>query len=328
MMQVKPMPKVLITGVTGFIGRSLLDQLEKENSFDVTGLCRSSSSIILKNSKLKVVGSLEQVSNWSEIFSEQDAVIHTAARTHIMRDEAADSLAEYRKVNVVGSENLARQAAKFGVKRFIFLSSIKVCGEGGTHNIKYNEDMIAAPEDAYGQSKYEAEEVLKKVALETGMELVIIRSPLVYGSGVKANFLNLMRLASKNFPLPFGLIHNQRSMIYVENLVDFIIHCIEQPKAANETFLISDGDDISLSRLIKLIRFSMGRPSMLLSIPVWLFKVVGSLTRKRGVVDRLVGDLRVDSSKAKKLLDWKPPFTVEQGIDKTVKAFLETKYDA
>jgi UDP-glucose 4-epimerase len=250
-------------------------------------------------------------------------VIHAAARAHIMDDIAEVPLEAYREVNVRGSVKLAKQAAQAGVKRFIFISSVKVCGESTTSDIPYNERMIPAPEDAYGLSKYEAEEALKKVASETGMELVIIRPPLVYGPGVKANFLSLLKLSGTPLPIPFGMVNNRRSMVYLANLVDFITHCIDHPKAANETFLISDGEDVSLKILIGLMRNSMNKPALLVPIPVILFKLAGNLLGKRSVIDRLVGDLQVDISKARELLEWTPPYSLEFGISKTVSHFIQ-----
>lgn len=239
-----------------------------------------------------------------------------------MRDEVADPLAEYRRVNVDGTMNLARQALAAGVKRFIYISSIKVNGESTSGGFPFSELNDPLPEDQYGLSKHEAEQQLRQLALNTGMEFVIIRPPLVYGPGVKANFLTLLKLAATGLPLPFGLVNNQRSMIYVENLVDFIIHCAHHPAAANQTFLISDGEDVSLRSLISHIRLAMKRPLRLFPVPVFLFKWAGVLTSKLGVVDRLVGDLQVDSSKAMALLSWAPPFTVKQGIAATVADFM------
>ena len=240
-----------------------------------------------------------------------------------MNEEVADPLAEYRRVNVDGTLNLARQAADAGVKRFIYISSIKVNGESTSGRVPFTEKDTAKPLDPYGVSKYEAEEGLKKIATETGMGFVIIRPPLVYGAGVKANFLNLLKLSNTGFPLPFASVKNKRSMVFVENLVDFIVQCIDHPAATNQTFLISDSHDFSLSGLLKLIRNSMNKSTKLIPVPVFFFKLAGLIFRKKDVVDRLVGDLQVDSSKAMSLLGWTPPYNVGQGIQATVDSFLE-----
>lgn len=316
------MAKIALTGASGFVGIAVVKQL-MATKHQLTPLVR----VITKSSPSNSigVGNLDEKTSYSQVLAEVNVVIHSAARAHIMKDEVADPLAEYRKVNVAGSENLARQAAAAGVKRFIYISSVKVSGESTSGKVPYTESMTVAPEDAYGQSKYEAEEALKKITEETGMELVIIRPPLVYGPGVKANFLSLLKLSKLSVPLPFGLVNNQRSMVYRENLVDFIVKCIDHPNAANQTFLISDGHDLSLSNLIRTIRKAMNKPAWLLPVPVWLFKLAGKITGKMAVMDRLVGDLQVDSSKAQRLLDWVPPYTVEEGIKATVADFNNRK---
>src|SRR5690606_19501036 len=207
-------------------------------------------------------------------------------------------------------------------KRFVYISSIKVNGESTTSMAAFTETDSAKPEDPYGVSKHEAEEGLRLLAQETGLEVVIIRPPLVYGPGVKANFLSLIKLSATKLPLPFGAVNNHRSMVYVGNLVDLIVRCINHPAAANQTFLVSDGEDVSLRNLVTYIRLCFGRSPRLLPVPVGLFKLAGALTGKRGVVDRLVGDLQVDSTKARALLEWAPLFTVTQGIEATVADFM------
>lgn len=314
---------ILLTGSTGFLGSALLSELKKLNDSIVTCAVRKRASDMGRH--FFEVGEINGKTDYSEVLTGSQVVIHAAARAHVMNDELLNPLAEYREVNVEGSVNLAKQAVSQGVQRFIFISSVKVSGESTTYSVPYNERMTPAPEDGYGLSKYEAEEALKKIASETGMELVIIRPPLVYGPGVKANFLSLLKLSKTPLPIPFGMVNNNRSMVYLENLVDFIIRCIEHPQAANQTFLISDGRDMSLSNLIRVIRRAMIRPAWLLPVPVWLFKLVGKLTGKTAVVDRLVGDLQVDSSKAQRLLEWTPPYTVEEGIKATVTDFNNRK---
>src|SRR5690606_14952108 len=311
---------VFLTGSTGFVGSALLSELQKSPGYRV--VCALRSAVSPASDDVVVVGNIDGTTDYSSALNGVDVVIHAAARAHIMRDEVSDPLAEYRKVNVDGTLNLARQAVAAGVKRFVYISSIKVNGESTTGLSAFTEADSAKPEDPYGVSKHEAEEGLRLLAQETGLEVVIIRPPLVYGLGVKANFLSLVKLSASGLPLPFGSVKNKRSMVYVGNLVSFIIHCIQHPMAANQTFLVSDGEDVSLRNLVTYIRLCLGRSPRLLPVPVGLFKLAGALTGKRGVVDRLVGDLQVDSTKARTLLEWVPPFTVSQGIEATVADFM------
>ncbi len=306
---------VLLTGATGFLGSALLGHLSKP--------------ILVGRAEPKDLNGqffsreMATDTDFSGCVENVDVIIHCAARAHIMNDYTEDPLAEYREVNVAGTLKLARQAAAAGVKRFIFISSIKVNGESTTGRLPFTELDALAPLDPYGISKMEAEIGLQKIASETKMDVVIIRPPLVYGAGVKANFLNLLKLASKGLMLPFGSVHNRRSMIYLENLVDFILRCIDHPAAANQIFLISDGEDVSLMYLLKSMGTSFKNRLYLLSVPVILFKVAGVLLGKRNLVDRLVGDLQVDSGKAMALLNWKPPYTLDEGISITVNVFLK-----
>ncbi len=312
------MTKVLLTGSTGFVGSALLTELQELPSFRVVAAVRSTAA----SDGVMVVGSIDGTTDYSSALNGVDVVIHAAARAHIMRDEVADPLAEYRKVNVDGTLNLAKQAAAAGVKRFIYISSIKVNGESTSLLPAFAETSAVAPEDPYGVSKHEAEEGLRSLAQETGLDVVIIRPPLVYGAGVKANFLSLVKLSATGLPLPFGSVNNKRSMVYVGNLVSFIICCAQHPAAANQTFLVSDGEEVSLRNLVTYIRLGLRRSPRLVPVPIWLFKLAGTFTGKRDVVERLVGDLQVDSSKARSLLGWVPPYTVEQGIAATVADFM------
>ncbi|MGA4446369.1 UDP-glucose 4-epimerase family protein [Ectopseudomonas chengduensis] len=315
-----PKSKIFLTGSTGFVGSALLAELKKLSDCRVVSAVRSAVSSA--SDDVVVVGNIDDTTDYSSALNGVDVVVHSAARAHIMRDEVADPLAEYRNVNVEGTLNLAKQAVAAGVKRFVYISSIKVNGESTTGLSAFTESDSAKPEDPYGVSKHEAEEGLRLLAEETGLEVVIIRPPLVYGPGVKANFLSLVKLSATGLPLPFGSVNNHRSMVYVGNLVSFIIHCIRHPAAANETFLVSDGEDVSLRNLVTYIRLCFGRSPRLLPVPVGLFKLAGALAGKRGMVDRLVGDLQVDSSKVRTLLGWVPPYTVEQGIAATVADFM------
>lgn len=314
------MNTVMLTGSTGFVGSALLAELKRLPDFRVVSAVRSDASN--SSDDVVVVGNIDGTTDYSSALSGVNVVVHAAARAHIMHDEVVNPLEEYRKVNVEGTLNLAKQAAAAGVKRFVYISSIKVNGESTTGLSASTEVDSTRPEDPYGVSKYEAEVGLRLLAKETGLEVVIIRPPLVYGPGVKANFLSLLKLSATGLPLPFGSVNNKRSMVYVGNLVDLIVRCINHPSAANETFLVSDGDDVSLRSLLTMMRSAMGRSARLVPVPVGLFKLAGALTGRRGVVDRLVGDLQVDSTKARKLLEWEPPFTVSQGIEVTVADFM------
>jgi UDP-glucose 4-epimerase len=309
---------IILTGSNGFLGTALTKKLA-ESSFNIRHMLRRLSAESPDNSF--EIGDICGETDFRVALNDMEVVIHVAARAHLSKDQAIDPLAEYRAVNTAGSESLARQAAEAGVKRFIFISSI---GVNGLNSISpFSESDEESPHDPYTTSKYEAEVILKKIGNETGMEVIIIRPPLIYGGNAPGNFGRLIRLLSINIPLPFGSVNNRRSMIYLNNLVDFIIRCIDHPKAANQIFLISDGDDISLKSFITIIRQALGKPAWLLPVPVGLFELMGMLTGKKGLVDRLIGDLQVDSSKAMKLLDWKPPYTIEQGVKATVDSFLE-----
>jgi len=313
---------VLVTGANGFVGSALINHLMTNTSCRVIAAARNSVSLPNDVSCINVKD-LSNSTDWSPALADVSVVIHTAARIHMMKDDVVAALNECRKVNVEGTLNLACQSAKSGVKRFIFISSIKVNGECTTNGGSFNELDDVGPIDPYGQSKWEAEKGLRAISSETGMEVVIIRPPLVYGPEVKANFHNLLKLAKTGLPLPFGAIHNLRSMIFISNLVDFIVNCIDHPNAANETFLISDGDDLSIPMLLTQLRSDMGIPPRLIPVPKSLFLLAGKVSGKSDVVERLCGSLQVDSTRAKKLLGWVAPYTVQQGLKVTVDNFLK-----
>lgn len=303
---------VLLTGSSGFIGSSLAKAITAQNHFNLAVALRGS----IANSPYTAfsIDGLTKDTNWSTALVEQQVVINAAARAHIMKDDVADPLAEYRRVNVEGSLNLARQAAEAGVKRFIFISSIKVNGEQTPLGKPFTAADVPAPEDAYGISKFEAEQGLQLLAKETGMEMVIIRPPLVYGPGVKGNFANMNRLVAKGLPLPLGAVHNQRSLVSLDNLVDLIITCIDHPAAANQVFLAGDGQDLSTTELLKGVAKAMGKPSRLLPIPAGLLLFGASILGKKAMAQRLLGSLQVDITKTRQVLGWRPPLTVEQGL--------------
>jgi len=303
---------ILLTGASGFIGRVIERELRKRVGISVTLLVRSPGPAFLPTTH--VVGRLSVDTDWSTAVAQQQVVIHAAARAHVMKDEVADPLAEYRRVNVEGTLNLARQAAAAGVKRFIFISSIKVNGEGTVKARAFSANDEAAPEDAYGLSKLEAEQGLLKLAAETSMEVVIIRPPLVYGPGVKGNFASMIKLVEKGLPLPLGAIHNKRSLVGIDNLVDLIIRCIDHPAAANQVFLAGDGEDLSTTELLRGVGEAMGKPARLIPVPAGIVQFGATVLGKKAMAQRLLGSLQVDISKTCELLDWKPPYTVEEGL--------------
>lgn len=307
---------LLITGVGGFLGAKLASVIGQ----GVGGVVRRPQ---LDSDNNYLCMEINSNTDYGDCLSGRKVVIHCAARVHLMDDCSQDPLSSFREVNTAGALNLARQAAEAGVRRFIFISSIKVNGESTESGYRFASLDKYQPEDPYGISKAEAEVGLLLIAKETGMEVVIIRPPLVYGPGVKGNFLSLLKLSKLPIPLPFSLINNKRSMVYLDNLVDLIITCIDHPKAANRIFLASDGDDLSLSRLLILIRQAMNKPSLLLPVPSFLFILLGRLFGKSELVDRLIGNLQVDSSDITKYLNWTAPYSVEQGIKATVDDFFK-----
>jgi len=312
---------VLITGGGGFIGRALCAKILAEGR-QVRGTIRSnnSSSRLPDGVDAVSIGSIDSDTNWDDALAGIDTVVHLASRVHVMGDTCSDPLAEYRKVNVEGTRCLAVAAANAGVKRFIFISSIKVNGEGRAAT--YTEDD-EAPVDPYGVSKWEAEEELHKIADKTGIEVVILRPPLVYGPGVKANFLRLFKIVERGIPLPLASIKNLRSFIYLDNLVDSIIACIDHPKAAGQIYLISDGEDVSTPELIRKIASALGKSARLFPIPLILMQLAGKLLGKSSAIDRLFGSLTIDSTKIKKELGWKPPYTMEYGLKETAKWYAK-----
>jgi nucleoside-diphosphate-sugar epimerase len=316
------MVRLLVTG-SGFLGKPLIFRLGLIQECSVLAVSRSFNFLLPSPVTYKTIDGIESFSAWNEIIENIEVVIHTAARVHVMDDNAASPLAEFRKVNVEGTLNLARQAAQAGVKRFIFISSIKVNGEGTELGKPYSADDVPAPVDPYGISKLEAEQGLLALAAETGMEVTIIRPVLVYGPGVKANFLSMMGWLSKRVPLPFGAIHNKRSMVALDNLVDLIVTCIDHPAAANQVFLVSDDEDLSTTQLLQRTGTALGKPALLLPIPAFLLTTAARMLGKSGVAQRLCGSLQVDIGKTKTLLGWTPPVSVDEALGKTARHFLE-----
>lgn len=304
---------VLITGANGFIGGALTQYLSRIYSVRALVRCIHLPS----HASVEYVAgfNLSHDSNLGDIFSEIDTVVHCAARVHVMSETALDPLEEFRSVNVRGTINLATRAAQSGVRRFIYLSSVKVNGESTKIGKPFTPYDAPSPSDAYGISKYEAESALQSLAHKTGMEVVIIRPPLVYGHGVKANFAALIRLVKLGIPLPFGLANkNRRSFVALDNLISFISECISNPKAANQVFLISDGQDLSTFSLLKEIALASNKSILLLPIPITIMQWFLALVGKSSIAERLFGNLQVDSSKCHELLGWKPPVGVHQAF--------------
>ncbi|ATX80272.1 Nucleoside-diphosphate-sugar epimerase [Mariprofundus aestuarium] len=312
--------KVLVTGSTGFVGSAVVHQLSVASGQSVVAGLRQPTTKLAGHVEQVVMGDLLASTDYGNAFESVDVVIHTAARVHVMSDDSSDPLAEYRKVNVDGTLNLARQAAQAGVSRFIYISSIKVNGES-TEDRPFTPDDVISTNDPYGLSKWEAEQGLFALAEVSGMEVVVIRPPLIYGPGVKANFLRMIQWVQKGVPLPLGAVKNRRSLIALDNLVSFIIHCIDHPKASNEVFLISDGEDVSTTDLLKKAARAFGKQARLIPVPVGLMCFVASLLGKKDIADRLFGSLQIDSSKARNLLRWNPVINMDEQLKKTVEGW-------
>ncbi|EOB2820162.1 UDP-glucose 4-epimerase family protein [Vibrio vulnificus] len=315
---------ILITGAGGFLGSTLVPSLYKWQHLVLVDRNKSNFDDSGRYSFYK--REINSKSDYSECLMDVSCVIHCAARVHLMKEESSNPLEDYREVNTAGTLNLARQAVEAGVKRFIFISSIKSNGESSLIGKPFRYDDPRLPEDFYGQSKSEAEQHLLELAEDTGLEVVIIRPTLVYGPGVKANFASLMNLVSKGIPLPFRCINsNKRSLVSVDNLVDLIITCIDHPNAANQVFLVSDDCDVSTSVMVKEMAIALGKPSWQIPVPSWIYKLVGKLFNKNDVVERLTGSLQVDIAHTKETLGWTPPQTLQEGFKKTAEAFLKSK---
>jgi nucleoside-diphosphate-sugar epimerase len=320
------MPTALITGATGFIGQAACEQL-LARGWLVKGTVRSSSQNVgcLPDGVIPCsVNSLGPGTDWRSALHGIDVIVHLAARVHIMKEIAEDSLMEFRQVNTHATERLARMAAQTGVRRLVFLSTIKVNGEN-TGNQAFTEVDTPDPQDAYARSKWEAEQALKRVAAETGLDMVILRPPLVYGPGVKGNFLHLLQVVQRGMPLPLASIHNRRSLIFLGNLVEAIITCMTHPQAKGKTYLVSDNAHVSTAELISRIARALGRSARLWPFPAELLRFAAMLTGKSAEADRLLSSLQVDSSKIRSELGWKPSSSLDQGLAETARWFLQTQ---
>ncbi|MFJ5445049.1 UDP-glucose 4-epimerase family protein [Methylobacillus methanolivorans] len=306
------MNKILMTGASGFVGHHLLKTLRSAQSVQV--VCAGRRAQISSPTIDYVVDKINNITSWSSAMAGVDVVIHLAARVHVMRDEHPNPIQSFRDTNVDGTLNLARQAAQAGVRRFIFISSIKVNGEQTPAARPFRASDVPNPQDLYGISKYEAEQGLLELAEETGIEVVIIRPPLVYGPGVKGNFASMMKWVQAGWPLPLGAIDNRRSLVSLDNLISLIITCIDHPAAANQVFLASDGEDLSTSDLLRRLADAAGVPSRLIPVPAGVLRTGLSLIGKGAIAQRLLGSLQVDIAKTQQLLGWTPPITADEGL--------------
>ncbi|NJR49061.1 MAG: SDR family oxidoreductase [Leptolyngbyaceae cyanobacterium CSU_1_3] len=319
--------KILVTGATGFVGSALVRSSPPNT--EIYGVVRSSDHNLPEGVTPVLVNSLLDLTARADVLSEMDCIVHLAARVHVMHDTVSDPLAAFRAVNTEATKELAIAAARSGVRRFVYLSSIKVNGEGQPDDAlasatPYSELSKPTPHDPYGISKWEAECLLHQVAIETGLEVAILRPPLVYGAGVKANFRQLMKLVKLGVPLPFGRVKNARSLVYVGNLVDAIFTCALHPAAVGQTFLVSDGVEVSTPDLIQHLATALGCPARLLPVPPEVLKLLGQMTGKSAAIDRLLGSLAIDSRKLGQTLNWQPPFSLQQGLKVTADEYLQS----
>lgn len=305
-------PTVMVTGGTGWVGSALLRALQDRGIDTVAGVRTSAPTLGVRTAELGPIGPAVA---WPADLTDRQVVVHLAARVHVMNDTATDPLQAFREVNTLGTLRLARQAAAAGVRRFVFVSSIKVNGEGTPAGRPYTSADAPAPQDPYGVSKAEAEQGLREIAADTGMDVVIVRPPLVYGPGVKANFASLMRAVRRGLPLPLGAITgNRRSLVALDNLVDLLLTCLDHPAAANQTFLVSDGEDLSTTALLQRLGQAMGRPATLWPVPPALIRMGATLLGRGAVAQRLLDNLQVDIGHTRATLGWQPPVGVDEGL--------------
>ena len=318
------MGRVLVTGANGFIGRALCDGL-RQRAIPLRRVFRMPPGDYDSGeagSDWIAVGDINAHTDWAGALEGIETVIHLAARVHVMEERVDDSLAEYRMVNTSGTERLARAAVKAGVKRFLYISSVKVNGEA-TEDSPFTEESPADPRDPYAVSKWEAECALRDIAAETELEAVIIRLPLVYGPEVGGNFLRLLNWVYKGMPLPFGSIRNKRSLLYLGNLVDFLIVCADHPQAPGNTFLISDGDDLSTPELVRKLARGLNRPAHLVSFPSTVMRLGAKAVNRETDLRRLLGSLQVDPGKARTVIGWSPPLSADEGISRAAVWYLD-----
>ncbi len=316
------MTRVLVTGANGFVGRALCHTM-MEYGYLVRGAVRSPAKRTQLPSGVEptLVGDIGPDTDWKNSLTDVEIIIHLAARVHVMKEKAIDPQGEFLRINTVVTKRLARLAAFSGIRRFVFVSTIKVNGEQ-TKETPFTEADLPRPQDHYAVSKWQAELGLQKIAKETGLEVVIMRLPLVYGPGVKGNFLRLMQWVDRGMPLPLAKINNRRSLIGVENLTDLLLRCAQHPKAAGETFLAADGAALSTSDIIRCLASAFGRPAHLFPLPKAPLRLAAHALKREDIMNRLFGSLMVDSQKARRLLDWAPPLSVEEGFAQTAQWYL------
>jgi len=318
--------RVLLTGASGFVGRALQARLLADGVHELRCAQRQLPASPVAGADFCLAPSLGADADWSEALVGVDAVIHCAARVHVMNEQATDPLAEFRRANVEGTLRLARQAVEAGVRRFVFVSSIKVNGEQTRPGETFGADDEPQACDPYGISKREAEEGLLALGAETGLEVVIVRPPLIYGPGVKANFLSMLRWLNRGVPLPFGAINNRRSLVALDNLVDLLVLCLSHPQASGQRFLVSDGEDLSTTELLRRLGLALGRPARLLPVPQAWIEGGAKLLGRQSLSQRLCGSLQVNIDKTRERLGWTPPLTVDQALARTAEHFLETNH--
>jgi nucleoside-diphosphate-sugar epimerase len=310
--------RVLVTGGTGFVGAALLTRLSREPGVQPVALVRSPAALPPGVEVLPPTD-LTAVADWTAVLRGVTVVVHAAARVHLLHDRAADPLAEYRRVNVDATTALARAAVANGVRRFVFLSTAKVHGEHSAPGRPFRVSDAPVPRDPYAISKLEAEEALRAIASDSGLEVVVVRPPLVYGPGVKANFAAMVRSVQRGWPLPLGSIRNTRSLCGVDNLVDLLRVCLDHPAAAQRTFLVSDGEDVSTPELLRRVARALGVRSWLLPVPSGWIRVMAGCTGQRAAVERLLGSLQLDIAPTCSTLSWHPPVSLDEGLLRTVR---------
>lgn len=315
---------VLVTGGSGFVGGGLLHYLSAQGGYQLHAPLRGKRHVLPADVQCHQVAGLTPTGDWSQALAGVEVVVHAAARVHVMHEQAHDPLTEFRLTNVEGTLQLARQALAAGVRRFIYISSIKVNGETTAPGQPFRADDNPAPQDPYGISKWEAELALRDLLSGSAMELVIIRPVLIYGPGVKANFMSLLRVVERGVPLPLARVTSRRSLLSLDNLFDLIRICLDHPAAANQTFLASDGQDVTLPELLRHIARAMSKPCRLIPVPVGLMHIFAKLLGRGATAQRVLSSLQVDIAKNQQLLQWSPAVSLEQGVSKTVLAYLES----
>ena len=305
--------RIIVTGATGFVGRALLERLLKDGH-EVSAIVRQPVELPVPT---HVVGDIDSTTEWRGALEDADCVVHLAARVHRLNDRTTDPLRAYQETNTRGTLRLAQSAEDAGARRFVFLSTAKVLGESSPPG-GFNDASVPSPQDPYSISKWEAEQTLHDLCEGSGMALCVLRPPLVYGPEVRANFLRLLRWVDRGYPLPFGAVRNRRSLIALGNLVDAIAICTTHPAAAGETFLVSDGEDLSTPDLIRRLAMELHKPDRLISVPPTLLRMVGSVTGRSAEIDRLLSDFHIDSARIRRLLTWDPPYSANKVLSETV----------